>query len=77
MTEARRQAPVTTAEAAELLGVDQSVIWSWHARHRITPVSKIPGRGPNRAMSLWRLEELEEVARTYRPRPRHADEGGP
>ncbi len=76
MTEAQGRAPVTTAEAAELLGIPETLIWSWKDRRRIKPVGKIRGRGPNRQASLWDLAELEAVASTYRPRPRHADENG-
>ena len=67
---------VDTAEAAERLGVPASVIRSWQTRKRVTPVGYRRGRGRGGKAPLWLLEELETVAETYQPRPRHADEAG-
>lgn len=64
---------VDTAEAAELLGVPASVIRSWHARERVTPVAYRRGRGRGGKAPLWLLEDLEPLAAEYQPRPRHAE----
>jgi hypothetical protein len=60
--------PVDTDEAAGLLEVPMSIIWSWHTRGRVTPVAYRRGRGRRGGAALWRLEELQPLAEKYHQR---------
>ena len=64
---------VDTAQAAELLDIPAGVIRSWAARRRIAPVGYRLGQGQAGRVPLYVLDELEQLAATYRPKPRHAD----
>lgn len=67
---------MTADEAAELLGVPVSVIWSWRTRQRVTPIELIRGKGRAGLVPVYDLEDLRPLAEAYRPRPRHADADG-
>lgn len=59
---------VTTAEAAELLGVPQKTIGSWKTRKRIMPIKVIPGPGRGGMVDVYLLAELEPRAEAYHRR---------
>ncbi len=62
--------PVDALEAAELLDVPVSVIRSWKARRRVTPVGYRRPTRQGRPSPLFHLEELRPLAQTYRARTR-------
>lgn len=59
---------VTTAEAAQLLGVPQKTIGSWKTRKRIMPVKIIPGPGRGGTVDVYALAELQPKADEYHRR---------
>lgn len=63
-----RPALVTTAEAAQLLGVPQKTIGSWKTRKRIMPVKVIPGPGRGGTVDVYALAELQPKADEYHRR---------
>lgn len=53
----------TTEQAAAVLGIDDSLIRKWKHRRKVTPVGYALGRG--RPAPLYRLAELEPLAKAY------------
>lgn len=64
MTEPR-DGLVTTAQAAELLGVPAARIAEWKHRGHVVPAGYLSGSGRGGRPPLYRLEELRPLAKAY------------
>lgn len=58
----------TTAQAAEALGVGESLISKWRYRGLVAPAGVVPGRGRGGLQPLYWLADLRPLVERYQKR---------